>query len=457
MAISGNYINNSFNFRASDKKETPENAMSQIVTKPIEQVENIVNTTVDTFVPESSDEETKKSHKTAIKVGSTVLVLSAFVALLNPKFLTRFSNKLKTLSAKAGNKAKINGDFTSKIYSSGQKFLDSTSKVLNFTNNINTIKDEGFKWLCVKSRFMKKPHEWITKLFDSVSKKTVVNNYAKVNKNIDALNEVFTKYADKLPSSERKIFEQKLAEIKKTQEYFSSSKVEERLKIQENMMSTLEDKSLKKMKDYFGGYKMPSSIDNIKDNAKFAKDNLGYWAEDVLASQRAELGANGQKVVSSIVGDSKTQKGAYNELLDLLSSHLKPEEKKILEEFVKDTSKKLNKANISECAEYFDNKRDLMLGSAPTDILTALFFLGLGGVAVGRADTKQERVSKMLTSIFPTVAGLGVSLTLTALLFSGVKGKIVSALLSGVLSLMGSGLNRVVNPKRPEIKEAASV
>ena len=97
-----------------------------------------------------------------------------------------------------------------------------------------------------------------------------------------------------------------------------------------------------------------------------------------------------------------------------------------------------------------------MLGSAPTDILTALIFLSFGGIALKKADTKEQRVSKLLTSIFPTVAGLGTSLALTALLFSGVKGKVVSAVMSGILSLIGSGLNRAVNPHKPENKEVVN-
>ena len=82
-----------------------------IVTKPIDKVENIVNNTVDTFVPEPKSEEKKNSHKTAIRVGSTVLVLSAIVALLNPKFSSSLVKNLKKTSTKAANKAKVDNSF----------------------------------------------------------------------------------------------------------------------------------------------------------------------------------------------------------------------------------------------------------------------------------------------------------------------------------------------------------
>ena len=54
--------------------------------------ENIVNNTVDTFVPEGETEEKKNTRKTAIRVGSTVLVLSAIVALLNNEYPLRFAS-----------------------------------------------------------------------------------------------------------------------------------------------------------------------------------------------------------------------------------------------------------------------------------------------------------------------------------------------------------------------------
>ena len=80
-------------------KDTVANGAA-VVTKPIEHVEKIVNNTVDSFVPQSQDEETKKSHKTAIKVVSTVLVLSAIIPFLNPKFSSKLIDKMKTSAAK---------------------------------------------------------------------------------------------------------------------------------------------------------------------------------------------------------------------------------------------------------------------------------------------------------------------------------------------------------------------
>ena len=83
------FINNPYysqiNFR---ENVTP----TPILAKPINTVETAINNTVDTFVKQPEDEEKKKSNKTAITVGSTVLVLTGLVALLNPKFSGKLVN-----------------------------------------------------------------------------------------------------------------------------------------------------------------------------------------------------------------------------------------------------------------------------------------------------------------------------------------------------------------------------
>ena len=113
---------------------------------------------------------------------------------------------------------------------------------------------------------------------------------------------------------------------------------------------------------------------------------------------------------------------------------------------IKQAEKILHKANKVECVEYFDKKRDLVLGSAPTDVLTALAGLTASGIAIGVADTKQDRISRAITGAFPVIAGLGVSTALTALLFSGGKGMALGAASSMVLSAIGSTINRIIYP-----------
>ena len=91
-----------------------------------------------------------------------------------------------------------------------------------------------------------------------------------------------------------------------------------------------------------------------------------------------------------------------------------------------------------------------MLGSAPTDVITALVSLIASGIAIGSADNKQDRISRTISGALPVVAGLGVSTILTALLFSGGKGIVLGAASSAGLSAIGSMTSHKLFPKTKE-------
>ena len=435
------------NYSQVNFRETPTPA--PILAKPINTVENAINNTVDTFVKQPEDEEKKKSNKTAITVGSTVLVLTGLVALLNPKFSGKLVNKMKTLSSEASAKLeKSKGNVVkTKFYKASEKTLGKVADFLQFTNTMNGWKDIGFKKLCTETKGVKtvmtKPHNVITKWFDSLGRHTVFGKYNSANKKLDELNSLIKLYKDKLPISEQRKLETKLNEIKSTSEYFGKKQTASRLDNQEKVMSNLEKDFYTKTKTYF------SDMWHGKGKRKetFQK-NMTFWAEDMLMPERNKLEQNGIKVVDKIMGDGKAQKGTYHEILEILEPHVSKEEKALLEKNLAKANKKLRKANHSECVEYFDKKRDLVLGGAPTDILTALFGLGMSGIAIGTADNKDERISRSLTVAFPAIAGLGTSMALTAMLFSGIQGMIYGSLASIGLSKIGSTADKIVTKHR---------
>jgi len=443
---------------------------AKVLTRPIEHVENIVTNTVDSFVPqEEQDEEAKKSRKLGIKVVSTVGVLGALVMLLNPKFLGSLSVKLKTLAAKADNQAKVNGSFMSKVYKYGQIALERFSKGVNILNNLNTTKDEGFKWLCTAKKdfskiknetfrnflekldrgfvkFMTKPHKAITRWFDAISKQTVYGKYKKVNNEMNSLDEILTKYKDKLTPSERILLQTKLDSIRETQKYFAKEGIAARLKQQEDMMSNLEKETINRITT-FGSNMWNGDV----KRGKYLRNNLDFWVESIMMPQRNKIEQQGANVVNSLVGDGKSIRGNYGEIIDILSPHLKNEEKKVLEGCINDLGKYLRNANKSECIEYFDKKRDLMLGSAPTDILTALGGLAFSGVMIGTADDAKERLSRAVTLAFPVVAGLGVSMATAAALYSGGIGLAVGTGSSLGLSKLGNAIDKkFITKNKPE-------
>lgn len=441
-----NYNPNNYNVRVQVPFKANEQGGLEIVTKPIDKVESIVNNTVDTFVPESQDEEKKKSHKTAIRVGSTVLVLSAIVALLNPKFSSSLVNKLKTKSTKAANKAKVDNSLWGVWNKVKGKFFDGTTNIIQILNNGNSVKDELFQKLCNKTSFTRKIHQSITKGFDKISRQTVFVSHKKASKQMNMLDEIIKHYKDRLSASDKTILEQKLKEIDKLQEHFNSANTKDRLKNQETVMQNLEQDVSKKIiqaKDTVWG-----TIKGKKpDNPMQFKDTCTFWAEDSLMAKRNKLEEEGLNVINNLVGDGKTKKGAYNEIVELLSPHLSKEEKQAFEESIKQADKLLRTANKTECVEYFDKKRDLMLGSAPTDVLTALASLTASGIAIGVADTKEDRLSRLISGALPVFAGLGVSTALTAMLFSGGKGMALGTGSGMVLSALGSGVSHKLFPK----------
>ena len=109
------YQNNSKMRNFSSTKPTNS---SIFVAKPVESVQKTIETSVDTFVKKVDEEKEKKSNKKAIAAGSAALVATGLVAILNPKFSTKFISKLKTMSQNAGIKFEKNKEnyLTSKFH-----------------------------------------------------------------------------------------------------------------------------------------------------------------------------------------------------------------------------------------------------------------------------------------------------------------------------------------------------
>ncbi len=458
-------------FRAKQK-----NSVSQILTKPIDKVENVVGDAVDVFVPaDKQNEEQKKSNKNAIRAGSAMLVVGGLVALLNPKFLSKWSAKLKVAAAKAGNKAKQDNSAWGKTLKFGETVFDKTGNFLNYSNNFNSVKDEFFKWLCTDKKTFKKikweplrkvfttidsafvkvmkgVHEWITKTFDKISKSTVIRKYKKANSSMNSFNETLLQYRSRLNTEEQKAFDKKLKEIKNIQEFLNESKVSERLANQETLMADFEQKTVSKIKEYGGNaWDSVRHLNFGKDKQQYFRDNMKFWAGDILAPTKEQISAEGKRTVESLVGNGKSQKGAYDELYELIESHLKPEEKSVIKSASKKLEQKLRSANKSECLEYFDKKRDLILGSAPTDILTAVIGIIGSGIAIGMADNKEDRVSRAVSGGIPVIAGLGVSMGMTAMLVSGVKGLLAGFASTIALGKLGSYIDKKFIPKPNKI------
>ena len=378
------------------------------------------------------------------------MVLGTLTLVLNPRNAGKTSAFLKNLREKIGSKIKNHGEDTlkNKIYKFWNKMLSGAEKGGNIYFNLNSGKDWVWDSLCTNSnknypefltknetvhkvvktiddcwvKIIKTPTEGITKWFDNISKNTVKNKYKNALKELDSLEITLKSHKDKLSLEKQGLIENKLKEIAKIKESFNEENVLIRLKKQENMMSNLKDDFAKR-------------IYNKKDG--WCKDKTTFWARDILAPQKAQVEKEGAELIEKLFGNGN-KKGLYDETSDILRSCLDEKQFKSLEKELKQAGKKVRKANASECIDYFDKKRDLVLGGAPTDIITQLFGLGLCGWSVTRAE-KEDRWSKLMTTGIPVITGLGSSLLFSAKLYAGAKSILYGALVS-VLTTFGCNL-----------------
>ena len=449
------YLRQNMGFRANT-----ENSQNPVIL-PIEK-------TVDTIFEKAEKE--KKSNKKAITVGIGAVLLTGFVMLLNPKNAPKLMEKMKSTQQKALLKMdKSKNDYlTSKFHKFTSKLMGKGIAVLEFSNNFNSAKDLSFKWLCTenknlhkirdpkKRRFvkkiddrfvkiMKKPHEVITSWFDSISKMTVKKGYSKSAKRLDYLEDLLKKHRDGLSEQEKTIINAKLEEISQLRKHFSDNEVLSRLKLQEDSMANLERDFMNKYRSYANGFG-----NKWIDKGEHIGNNMNFWAQDILMPTRNNFEKQGKEVVDKLFGDGNGKKGLYDEITDILYSRITGSEKEELAKQLTKAKTQIRKANRNECVEYFDKKRDLVLGSAPTDIVTALFGLGVSGWAIASADTKEDKLSKAMTVGFPLVAGIGTSLAFTAMLVSGIKSMLYGALASVGLSKLGSLADHYILGNEPE-------
>lgn len=458
-----NQISPATSFRADSASAAP-------LAKPIGTLQKKIEGSVDTIIKTVDKDSDSRQLRNAIAVSSSILVVSALVALLNPRFSPKIIQKLTNLSEKAKNKAKKDGNNTliKNFYKSCKSISINGVKTIKFINNINSGKDAAFKWLCTEEKdffnirnkstrktckkidsgvrkVLTKPYNAITNLFDNIGKHTVLMKYNKASKKMNTLDSLINSYKNKLPDSQKKEFEEKIAEIGKAREYFSKENTSERFIKQEKLMSQLEHDFWIKYRNYRHGF-----VNKWQDKQEHIDKNLSFWAEDILQPQKQKIGEQGEKAIVKLIGNKAEKKGAYNEAIELLAPHITPEEKEKLVKHLNKASKSLKNANYSECIEYFDKKRDLVLGSAPTDILSAIIGLGLSGIALSTADNKDEQISKLLNGVFPIVGGLAASMIFTAMLISGPIGMLAGAGVGFVLNRIGSFVNKQILGNKTE-------
>ena len=151
------------------------------------------------------------------------------------------------------------------------------------------------------------------------------------------------------------------------------------------------------------------------------------------------------------------KQGQVEDILDIYKRILPADEYRNIEKAYKSTIKSLDKSIRIETEEFVSKLRDLVLGSAPTDILTILGSLGVLGYQLGKSDDKDQRLSISLKYGIPALAGIGISLYCNAKLYAGTKSLIIGTVSSLVVNKIGVWADHLLKKYRENQKSQANI
>lgn len=188
-------------------------------------------------------------------------------------------------------------------------------------------------------------------------------------------------------------------------------------------------------------YKDLSGNDEVIQRAKVCQ-NISEYLKQLSAaySEQARHQGYNSDAVNSLseyikeVKDlvSNSEKGELQEILTEYKKILPRREYLKLRSKVYETINSLDSSIETETVKYTDKARDLVLGSAPTDVLSILFGVGTVGWFLGKSKDSDERTSATIKYGIPAIGAIATSLYNTARLVSGGK-SLAIGLLSGWL------------------------
>lgn len=176
----------------------------------------------------------------------------------------------------------------------------------------------------------------------------------------------------------------------------------------------------------------------INETLNSLKSNSLYTPEEQAALTKHLKG-----ITNSLMSVSESKKGALEEIMTILkglngSKLLSDKDMKEYASLSKKISKGLTKASELEIGEYFLKQAELEVGSAPTDVLSVLFPIGVGAYSIAKGDNKEEKISATLTTCIPLVGTFATFVYGTTKMLSGAKNLAFSLISGIVLSKIGN-------------------
>ena len=193
----------------------------------------------------------------------------------------------------------------------------------------------------------------------------------------------------------------------------------------------------------------------VDDLIKITKKNSAYTQE-----QRTEMLKALTSVQETVLSAGIGSKGSLEEIMTILNglnkSKLKSTKAKIVsDEAYKEysklasaISKKIEKAAELEAGEYFLKQAELKVGSAPNDVLSVLFPIGVGTYAIAKGDDKDEKISATLTTCIPLVGTFATFVYGTVKMLSGAKNLAFSLISGFILNRMGNYADKLYKKYR---------
>ena len=210
--------------------------------------------------------------------------------------------------------------------------------------------------------------------------------------------------------------------------------------------------SVQKLKTQLDVFKNCSGANEAQLRSEIS-EQIVATVDDVIAAlgKNQTYDATEQKLMRGLLDEIKDgvistgsdSKGALEEILTILNG-LKAE--KIISadtcknygKMAKQITKGMKDATELEMGEYFLKQAELKVGSAPNDVISVLFPVGVGAAAIAKGDDKDEKISATLTTVIPLVGTFATFVYGTVKMLSGAKNLIFSGVSGLALSALGN-------------------
>ena len=149
------------------------------------------------------------------------------------------------------------------------------------------------------------------------------------------------------------------------------------------------------------------------------------------------------EIKDGVLSTGDNSKGALEEILTILNglksqNLISADTCKNYTKMAQKITKGMKDATELEMGEYFIKQAELKVGSAPNDVISLLFPIGVGAAAIAKGDDKDEKISATLTTVIPLVGTFATFIYGTVKMLSGAKNLIFSGVSGMALSALGN-------------------